>query len=208
MQQLSQKKNNKSLSYVFLLGLAVVIVAGIVRHFWPDIKGLWSTTQAVLVLTRDVSLTGIFYSEDNPVAIVDGKMVHEQDTIGDVKVRKIHKHKVEFETSDRRWSQTMLPAEEGVTSGRPVLLELGSPKCPACKKMKPILDKLRKKYTRKFQIRYIDVWKDTDAGSQYGVRAIPTLIFYDSNGNELFRHVGFLPKKDILDIWKQLGYDF
>jgi len=51
----------------------------------------------------------------------------------------------------------------------------------------------------------IDVWKNPDAAKQYGIRIIPTQIFYDASGREVFRHVGFFPKKDILAKWKELG---
>ena len=206
MQEQIAKKNNNSSLYVLLLGAAVVIVAGIVYHFWPTIKSLRAMTKAAALLNSDVSLTGIFYIEDNPAAVVDGKIVHEDDVIGDVRVLKIHRHKVEFESSGRRWSQSMSAAEEGVVgSGLPVLLELGSPKCPACRQMTPILKQLKAKYAEKFEIRYIDVWKNRAAGTKYGVRAIPTQIFLDSSGREVFRHVGFYSKKDILAAWKRLG---
>jgi len=206
MQEQAQKKNNNSSLPLLLLGAAVVIVAGIAYHFWPTIKGLPALTKAAVVLNSDVSLTGIFYTENNPTAVVNGKIVHEDDVIGDVRVLKIHKHKVEFERSSRRWSQTMPAAEQGVVgSSLPVLLELGSHGCPPCRRMTPILNKLKAEYAGKFEIRYIDVWKNRAAGVKYGVRKIPTQIFYDSNGKELFRHVGFYSRKNILAAWKKLG---
>ncbi|MCK4788628.1 MAG: thioredoxin family protein [Desulfobacteraceae bacterium] len=206
MQERIAKKNNNSSLYVLLLGAAVVIVAGIVYHFWPAIKSLRAMTKAAALFNNDVSLTGIFYTENNPAAVVDGKIVHEDDVIGDVRVLKIHKHKVEFERSGRRWSQSMPAAKEGVVgSGLPVLLELGSQGCPPCRRMTPILNKLKAEYAGKFEIRYIDVWKNRAAGVKYGVRKIPTQIFYDRNGKEVFRHVGFYSKKDILATWIKLG---
>jgi len=205
MQEKVEKKNSNSSPHIFLLGFAVVIVASIAYHFWPTVKGFWPMVNAAAVLNRDVSLTGISYTEDNPIAIVDSKIVHEEDVIGGVKILKIHKDRVEFEKSGRRWSQRMPDAEQGVSSGLPVLLELGSHKCPPCRQMMPILNELRAEYAGKFQIRYIDVWQDRAAGLKYGVRAIPTQIFYDSKGREVFRHVGFYSKKDILAAWKKLG---
>jgi len=49
------------------------------------------------------------------------------------------------------------------------------------------------------------VWQDRAAGAKYGVRAIPTQIFFDSKGREVFRHVGFYSKRDILTTWKKIG---
>ncbi len=206
MQIQAVKRTKKSSLHVLLLVFAVVIVAGIAYHFWPTLKGPPSMTEAAVVSNKNVSLTGILYTEDNPTAVVDGKIVHEDDVIGGVRVLKIHKHKVEFESSGQRWSQSMPAAEEGVVgSGLPVLLELGSHKCPPCRRMTPILNQLKAEYAGKFEIRYIDVWQDRAAGTKYGVGAIPTQIFLDSSGKEVFRHVGFYSKKDILGTWIKLG---
>ena len=204
-QRQAVKKTRKPSLPVLLLVFAVVIVASIAYYFWPTVKGLGATTKVAALFQKDVSLTGIFYSDDDPIAIVDGKIVHEEDVIDDVKVLKIHKDKVEFERSGRRWSQNMHVVEKGVSSGLPMLLELGSHKCPPCRQMIPILDELRAKYAAKFQIKYIDVRKNGAAASEYGVRKIPTQIFYDRNGKEVFRHVGFYSKKDILATWLKLG---
>jgi thioredoxin 1 len=56
-------------------------------------------------------------------------------------------------------------------------------------------------------VEFIDVWKDGAAVEKYKIEMIPTQIFYDVAGNELFRHVGFFGKDDILAKWKELGVD-
>lgn len=205
IQRHAVKKTRKSSLHVLLLVFAVVIVASIAYYFWPTVKGLGVATKVAALFHKDVSLTGIFYSDDDPIAIVDGEIVHEEDVIGDVKVLKIHKDKVEFERSGRRWSQNMHVAEKGAGSSALVLLQLGSRTCPPCRQMIPILDELRARYATKFQIRCIDVRDNSAAASEYGVRKIPTQIFYDSSGKEVFRHVGFYSKKDILATWIKLG---
>ena len=73
--------------------------------------------------------------------------------------------------------------------------------------MKPILDDLKANYADHFVTEFIDVWENPDAGKQYGIEVIPTQIFYDADGKELFRHVGFYGKEDILGKWKELGVD-
>jgi len=71
--------------------------------------------------------------------------------------------------------------------------------------MKPILNKLKSKYAKKFEVKYIDVQKNRAAGTKYGVRAIPTQIFYDSKGREVFRNVGFCSENEILAVWRDIG---
>ena len=91
------------------------------------------------------------------------------------------------------------------TTGLPRLLDLGATKCVPCKMMAPLLEEIKKEYAGKLQVDFIDVWENPAAGDQYGIQSIPTQIFFDASGKELFRHVGFMPKEDILAKWKVLG---
>ncbi len=87
----------------------------------------------------------------------------------------------------------------------PRLVDLGAGKCIPCKQMKPILAELTQEYTGQFEVVFIDVWENKKAGEPYGIRMIPTQIFFAANGKELARHEGFMAKKDILAKWKELG---
>lgn len=89
----------------------------------------------------------------------------------------------------------------------PKLLDLGAGKCIPCKMMAPILEELKKEYADRMTVEFIDVWVDPDAAKPYGIEVIPTQIFYDAEGKELFRHVGFFGKEDILGKWRELGVD-
>ena len=103
---------------------------------------------------------------------------------------------VESDTPTQRAAQT---------SGLPRLIELGSVSCLPCKMMAPILDELRKEYPGALQVDFIDVTKDRENATKFGLRVIPTQVFLDHNGKELFRHEGFFPKEEILAKWKELG---
>lgn len=89
----------------------------------------------------------------------------------------------------------------------PILIDLGSDKCIPCKMMAPILEELSSRYSDKFYLEFIDVWKNPQEGKKYKVRLIPTQIFFDETGKEIFRHEGFYSKEDILGKWKELGFD-
>ncbi len=94
-----------------------------------------------------------------------------------------------------------------VAAKLPRLVDLGAGKCIPCKMMKPILDELKRDYASQFKTEFIDVWENPDEGKKYGIEMIPTQIFYDAEGKELFRHTGFFGKEDILAKWKELGVD-
>ncbi len=91
--------------------------------------------------------------------------------------------------------------------GMVTLVELGSEACYPCRRMAPVLEELKKKYQGKAAIVVLDVWEDRALAYQFGVRVIPTLIFYDRQGREVGRHEGFLPKKYIEQIFQKLGVD-
>jgi thioredoxin 1 len=96
-------------------------------------------------------------------------------------------------------------ATASALAGLPRMVDLGADKCIPCKEMAPILDELRKEYAGRATIEFIDVWKNPGAGEPYGVRIIPTQIFFDRDDKEVWRHEGFLPKAEIVAKLKELG---
>lgn len=97
--------------------------------------------------------------------------------------------------------------EELTGKGRPVLIDLGAGTCIPCKMMAPIVADLKAEYAGVMDVHYLDVHKNPDLITLYGIRVIPTQIFYDALGKEMSRHEGFLSKGDILTKWKELGVD-
>jgi thioredoxin 1 len=95
------------------------------------------------------------------------------------------------------------------TAGVPLprLLDLGSDTCIPCKKLAPILAELAQTHGDCFQVEVIDVRKNRAAAQAYGIRLIPTQIFYDAQGQERYRHEGFISREEILRKWRELGVD-
>lgn len=89
----------------------------------------------------------------------------------------------------------------------PRLVDLGADKCIPCKMMAPILEEMKKDYAGTINVEFIDVWKNPDKAKEYEISIIPTQIFYDASGKELFRHEGFFSKEDILGKWKEFGVE-
>lgn len=116
--------------------------------------------------------------------------------------------------SDAGAAATASPAEprasDPVTSSPsrlPRLVDLGAGKCIPCKRMAPILEELKREFAGRLEVEFIDVWENPSAANLYQIRLIPTQIFYDATGKELFRHEGFYSRQDILNKWKELGVD-
>ena len=91
------------------------------------------------------------------------------------------------------------------TPGRVAMIDLGATECVPCKMMAPIMRELEKEYSGKADIVFIDVWRYPDQAKKYGVRTIPTQIFFDAKGREVHRHTGFMNKQAIVDMLSRLG---
>jgi len=100
---------------------------------------------------------------------------------------------------------TDISASQTETVALPKLVDLGSTTCIPCKKMEPILASLSENYEGRLDVEFININEDRDAASQYGIRLIPTQIFFDAEGRELFRHEGYISQDDILAKWNELG---
>jgi thioredoxin 1 len=90
-------------------------------------------------------------------------------------------------------------------SGRPILVDFGANSCIPCRQLRPILDEIRKEKAGKVEVLVIDVYKHQDLSREYKVQVIPTLVFFDANGNEVFRTQGFMPKAALLEHLAKIG---
>ena len=91
------------------------------------------------------------------------------------------------------------PLDKVRASGKPTLAIFSASSCCGPDKMIPIRDALLKKYDTKINIVYIEPRKEQILATRYGIRAIPTQVFYDNSGKEFYRHSGFYSEKDITD---------
>lgn len=93
----------------------------------------------------------------------------------------------------------------GADKQLPTLLELGSVGCQSCAYMTPIIEALEKELAGKVVVRFHDLAKQPELAERYQVMTIPTQIFLDANGKEIFRHIGIYEKSEILAKMKELG---
>lgn len=88
----------------------------------------------------------------------------------------------------------------------PRLVDVGADKCIPCKAMAPILEELRQEYAGRLRVDFIDAWKYPEQAEPFNVYGIPAQIFFDPSGREIYRHVGFISKEEILATWQRLGF--
>ena len=95
--------------------------------------------------------------------------------------------------------------EEVPIKGMVTMIDLGAKKCIPCKMMAPILERLEKAYSGKAAIIFIDVWENGSQAKRFAVEAIPTQIFFDKDGKEVYRHVGFMKEEAIVEQLRKMG---
>jgi thioredoxin 1 len=86
-------------------------------------------------------------------------------------------------------------------------IELGSVGCIPCRKMQPIMKSINEKYGREVKVVFHDVLSENGQsyGVKFGIKAIPTQVFLDSNGKEYYRHVGFFSEEELVRVIKMKG---
>lgn len=95
--------------------------------------------------------------------------------------------------------------QQALTSGKPVVIDLGARTCIPCKRMAPILEGLSKEYRGKANVLFIDVHEDRAAAEKFRIQMIPTQIFFNAQGKEVKRHIGFLEKAEIVKYLQTAG---
>lgn len=87
----------------------------------------------------------------------------------------------------------------------PMLLELSSETCPPCRQMVPILEEVKKLYEGKASVKIVDVYENPKLADKYGISVIPTQIFLDKDGKEVYRHEGLFSKEEIVKTFDKMG---
>jgi len=162
---------------------------------------------AALALAAMVGLWGCTRSSGvvDASAAIDTSSESSQDTTDTVSVQVVS---VDEEASDdQAESERASAVDPDEYQLLPRLIDLGATKCIPCKEMAPILEELAETKKDYFEVLFFDVWENPDKGSEYGVRLIPTQIFFAANGEELYRHIGFYSRDQILGKWREFGID-
>lgn len=86
-------------------------------------------------------------------------------------------------------------------------IELGSVNCIPCRKMQPVMKRIEEKYGNQIKVIFYDVWKPEQRhyAQKYHIRLIPTQIFLNKEGQEIFRHEGFFPESEIDEFLQSQG---
>lgn len=78
-------------------------------------------------------------------------------------------------------------------------LEFGSTGCSACRQMQQVMEKVRSRYPGKVNVVFIDVAEagNMDIVDYYGIVTIPAQILLERDGEEFYRHNGYISAEDL-----------
>ncbi|MHC4591392.1 MAG: thioredoxin family protein [Planctomycetota bacterium] len=97
------------------------------------------------------------------------------------------------------------PLAQALATGRPVVADFGRGMCIPCKMMKPILDDLKEQYKGRAEVLIIDIGDHPALAERCSIRTIPTQVFFDAGGHEVYRHEGSMPRDDVVSQLASMG---
>jgi thioredoxin 1 len=100
------------------------------------------------------------------------------------------------EVNDGQFESEVLKAEV------PVLVDFWAPWCGPCRMVEPIVEELAEEYADKVKFLRMNTDDNVNTASQYGIRAIPTLLVF-KGGQPVGQVIGFRPKSDLKKVIDQ-----
>lgn len=95
--------------------------------------------------------------------------------------------------------------KKALRSLKPVMVDFGSNKCIPCRQLRPILRDVAQEFSGKAHVLIIDVFHYQGLARQHRIHLIPTLIFFNAGGKEIFRRSGVWDKASIARKLKEAG---
>ncbi len=91
------------------------------------------------------------------------------------------------------------------SAGKPVIADFGLGFCMQCKKQAETLERVRNAYGEKVIIRMVNAVKEQGLMSRYEVEMVPTLVFFDAEGNVVLQKVGPMGYDEIRNQLSRMG---
>jgi len=99
-----------------------------------------------------------------------------------------------------------MDANLDINAGVPTVIKIGAEWCPPCRQVKAMLKQVEKELkVGGIQLTDVDIDKYPEIAKKYKVSLIPTILFFDKNGKQVFKQVGPMDKEAFLNKLRELG---
>lgn len=79
---------------------------------------------------------------------------------------------------------------------KPTIIDFYATWCGPCKRLSPIMEQLAKEYNGKVQFYKVDVDKERELATMFGIQSIPSILFIPKKGKPILAQ-GALPKAEL-----------
>lgn len=80
-----------------------------------------------------------------------------------------------------------------IGGGSWLIVEFGGEYCIPCMKMQPVLQDLQVALGKKARIHNFWIQQHPEVARQHKIMAMPTQVIFNPKGEEVYRHMGYLP---------------
>lgn len=130
-----------------------------------------------------------------PILVLIGLFVFKNYYVDDLS-EELAKRSYTTETSSK-YKEYDLAGSHSIYEG--TLLEFGATNCSACRKMEYVLKDLRKRYSDKIKISFINTTQKEGLilGRKFGLLVIPMQVLMNKQGEVVYKHFGYISTKDL-----------
>ena len=91
-------------------------------------------------------------------------------------------------------------------TSRPVILEFARKLCPICKKMEQVLKEVQAQYPGQLEVKLVYIDEEEYLFRRYKISIVPTQVFVDAAGKEVFRHENLIPREKLVEKLRELKF--
>lgn len=120
------------------------------------------------------------------VADAQSGATHYSGKVRDLTMKKYNHYIFNTETNDGKFLGT-----------HPIVIDFYATWCGPCKQLSPKLEALAKDFKGKIDFFRVDVDEETKLAQMFNIEAMPTLVYFDGNGNITGTSVGLLTTDEL-----------
>ncbi len=96
--------------------------------------------------------------------------------------------------------------DEARQSERPLIARFGVDRCLQCIRQKKAFEEVAPRFEGQLLFRFVHADREAELTAAHKILLIPTVIFFDAQGAEVFRHVGLIEAPELMVKFEDHGW--